>query len=252
MDAGQIRYHVAMTRNNAAQSLLDAIEFLKARPNAQLGETWSAMLGIAQSHTPSLLRGVATLVELPDRALAQLRAIEGADYEHLATWRSEVRACLSHAFLLTSATNQAAAQVGVVAMFSLQGCARAIDRAPGGRDIDDDGIADARRVVQNLIEALEACDLEADAKATLIRHASAIAHALNIIRYTGAEGVDDALAAALGAAFFTARAHPGTSSSPAFANFMQVIEVVAAVVTVWTGTSQITAGVVDVLNQISM
>ena len=94
------------------------------------------MLSLDTVDRPSVLRGVATIAELPDRAIEQVHSIEGVDHEHLLEWEGPVRGGFAQAYVLANPAQTVTAHVTDVALFALRGCARAIDRAPQGREVD--------------------------------------------------------------------------------------------------------------------
>lgn len=244
-------YHVAMADlDNAAQRILDVLTSLERFPKHKLSYALMHMYDVGTKTDAPLLLAAASIVELPARAVTQVSGIPDVDHEHLLAWQDEVGRAFKMLSNLDHTATQVPAQVSPVARYALRGSARAIAKAPGRRDVDDDGLAKARQDVADLLESLQASDLGSDVKTLLLRHAAAIAHALNAVRFTGSDGVEEALHAALGSAFFAARNQPEVVTTTAFAKFLGVIDNVANVITIWSGGLQITAGIFESIAQI--
>lgn len=251
VDVFVLPYHVAMTDlDNAAQRILDVLTSLERFPKQKLSYALMHMYDVRTGTDAPYLLAAASIVELPARAAEQVARIPDVDHEHLLAWREEIGKAFKMLSNLDHTAAGVPAQVGPVARYALSGSARAIAKAPGRRDVDDDGLEKVRQDVADLLQSLQASDLEPDVKALLLRHAAAIAHALNSVQFSGSEGVEEALQAALGSAFFAARTHPGLVTTTAFDRFLGVIDNVANVITIWSGGMQITAGIFDSIAQI--
>lgn len=239
--------------DNAASRLKTVLSAMRREnPNEQMRSAWITALGIGADDVPALYHGLAAVMRLPDAADSALAEIDDVPRELLSAWFGPVKSAMSVAHLFDKPLQTFTSRIDDAAMFSLAMCADTIHRrSPRGAAVDREGVDAARALVAELLEVLRDADIDADARAVLIRHTAALAEALQLVDVVGADGVRDALAGAIGALYMVAVQHPEDRNKPPVTKFSEMVAFVANLVTIGGGALLLSPSVATIVKQIA-
>jgi hypothetical protein len=185
---------MADVANNPAGRLLDLLNQANGVRLESVRQVWCAVFGIDTNDTPSLLRRLATLRELPEQAAAAVRSLPNEDHEHLLTWRSRVEGVLHGATSHVDGNWRAAARaLDEVAMYSLDSCARKLARVRPEAVLPEGTVAELHRSIRDLLAAILKADLEPQVRDFLLEQLRAADEALQEYRIRGVRGLREAL-----------------------------------------------------------
>ena len=240
--AGDMIGAVPVEYDNPAGRLHHLLSQIKEAPqNQQLRVAWTFALGPDLSaDPPTMLEAIAAAQRLPERARNALLAVPGEKHELHLRWWEPVRGAMSIAHQFETATSTFANQYNEAHLQSLETCADILERRSTGPRLDHAGLNEATALAGEVLDALRLdTDLDPDTREVLIRHAAALYLALQLADVTGAEGVRDAAAAALGSVLVVAREHPGDIRHPILTRFWKMAAGAAVLITLSDGPRQI-------------
>jgi len=214
--------------DNSAGRLHDVLTRLGAQKNQQnLRQAWIAVLEPDPETPAVLLRSISQVLVLAATAEADIRALGDVaedDADLLLGWVPGVGAGLGQAHLLEQTPNAVSQQVGLTHLQSLAFAARELHRWDPRPPLPESKRDEAARLLADLLETLHAADdLDPAARAMLIRHAAELQYALNLAWVVGTEGVEDALAGAVGTARFVMWKDPETGGKSSFKRFVETM-----------------------------
>lgn len=211
--------------DNRAGRLHDVLTQMAAQGGAgALRTAWTNVLK-PDPNTPALLmESIAQVMRLALDAEADVRGLEDEDGEMLLAWVPAVSAAMSQAHLLDASVASVNGQVGPTHFQSLEFAARELHRRAPRPQMGEAQRDEALELVAALLATLQGSDdLDPASRAMLIRHAAALQYALNLAWVTGPEGVEDALAGALGAARIVLWASPEYGAKTTFKKFLEAM-----------------------------
>jgi hypothetical protein len=142
----------------------------------------------------------------------------------LLAWVPAVSSAMGSAHLLDQGVDVVNGHVGPTHFQSLEIAARDLHRHAPRPQISEAKRDEALELVAGLLATLQGSDdLDPASRAMLIRHAAALQYALNLAWVTGPEGVEDALAGAMGAAHIVLWASPESGTKTTFKKFVEAM-----------------------------
>ncbi|GGB91438.1 hypothetical protein [Cellulomonas carbonis] len=233
-----------MDFDNAAGHLHHVLSVLKTQPSEVLGTAWSELLGIDLDDRAALFRAIAAVAELPDLAVKQIEATPGVTLELYTRWRAPVHAAMQRAHLLEQQAQQMVAHYSETHLAYLEVCAERIAQHGTALRVNDDALAEARGLADEVLELLrEATELPAEVRELLVRHATALRTALDLADVLGGQAIQDAVAGVIGAVALAERASTSARQSKSVQRLWEVLDRFTRLTNLVTGT----AGAVDEL-----
>lgn len=223
--------------DNPAGRLHQLLTVMKAAPqNQQLRIAWQAALGNMAEDTPTMLEAIAAAQRLPAAARDALLAVPDERHELHLRWWEPVRGAMGIAHQLETATSAFTSHYNEAHLQSLETCADILERRGTSPRLDRDGLTEALALVGEVLDLLRLdSELSPDTRDVLVRHAAVLQLALQMADVTGAEGVRDAAAAALGIVMVVYREHPTEIRHPIIARFWKMAERAAVLIALSDG-----------------
>ncbi|WP_163544609.1 hypothetical protein [Occultella kanbiaonis] len=218
--------------------------------NRQLRTAWGQALAISPTDQQALFVAVANVMSLPDEAERTIRDLPDQNHELLLRWRPAVDQAMSIAHQFEGATANFTAHYSEAHLFSLEHGADLVARYQTTTpELVADGaqVASAISLVHDLLETLATSNLEPFVKETLVRHATAMATALQLVRVTGPQGIRAAAIDAASALKLFTDEHPEKDTRAPIRRFLEVLSAVANTVTIAAGGLQLAAPVAALL-----
>ncbi len=244
---------MSLEYDNPAGQLHHLLTVMKTAPqNHQLRGAWQAALGNLTEDTPTMLEAIAAAQRLPAAARDTLLAVPDERHELHLRWWEPVKGAMSIAHQLETATSAFTSHYNDAHLQSLETCADILERRGMSPRLDHDGLTEALALVGEVLDLLRLdSDLEPDTRQVLVRHAAALQLALQMADVTGAEGVRDAAAAALGTVMVVYREHPADIKHPIIARFWRMAERAAVLITLSDGAVRQIEPVIERLIEIT-
>ena len=187
--------------DNAAGRLHNVLAAVKGiTGSVHLGTAWSSALGIPQEERGRLLEGIARVVLLAGEARSDILGAHSEIEELCLRWVGPVDTALQRAHLLEQGVTEVTKYFGPDHLQSLEIASHQVHMYRPGKPVSEIDKERALELVTQLLEVLNSSsDLDEATKSLLIRHAAAIQLALNLLDVVGAQGLEDAVAGAIGA-----------------------------------------------------
>lgn len=214
--------------DTAAGRLHQLLQFVgdPRRREVPLRVTLGALYDLDPNDRQDVLRFVVAAIDLPAQAEASVRALPNQDHDLLLRWVDPVRAAMNVIHQIDQATVSVAAHYNEAHLYALEVAADQVARNHPSAVLPDDALSTANERVAELLDALDQLD-DGDVRALLVRHASALQHALRLYRVTGADDVRDALVDAALAVDAVGRRDVDDAENAAAKSFAGVIALVA-------------------------
>jgi hypothetical protein len=236
---------VVVYLDNAAGRLHQVLAPLTAMSgDVPLPRAWAVALESEHDRGTEFQHKILAVVGLADRARHDLiECLENDEHnEPLLRWVEPVLQIQAIAFQMTkvSAVQQ---HLPKDVLLSLEMAARELHRYRPDGQVDEDTATKARDAIAEVLQALrEDTALDAETRASLLRHAAALQHALALAWLTGPEAVNDALTGLVGGlAMATLKSTDAATKPAVLSKVAGVIEVVANVLTIAQGTATMIA-----------
>ena len=220
--------------DNRAGRLNDVLTQMAGQGGAgTLRTAWTNVLK-PDPNTPALLmESIAEVMRLALDAEADVRGLEDEDGDLLLAWVPAVSTAMTNAHLLDTGVASVSGQVGPTDFQSLEFAARELHRRAPRPPMAEAKRDEALELVAALLTTLQnSDDLDPASRATFIRHTAALQFALNLAWVTGPEGVEDALAGALGAARIVLWTSPASGAKTTFKKFVDAMTTLSTMLVV--------------------
>lgn len=162
---------------------------------------WAATLGM-QGDLSRLLDALSMVLELPSEVEAEIDRVDPDEFDRdsVMRWHGTISPVFSNMLFSGEQSSQVANKISDAAMGSLESCSFVLHRHRRQQVLSEGDIDRIRSLVADLTAAIED-DLEAEyeLRTFLLRHAKAMARALDHYQIVGTLELEDALDQAVGA-----------------------------------------------------
>lgn len=193
--------------DNAAGRLYQLFDELRRQPPGGSGQpavtirtAWAHVLGVPATESATLLQQLTYVMLLPGRAVDAVKSIdpESINVDLNLKWYHPVQASLGCLFQAAGPVVSAQQHLTAEAMLALEVCADTLHRYRPDRHLSG-GLDEIKKLIDDLLQALEDADLDAELRGFLRRYARLLATAVADFKLRGIEGLEDAYDQALGA-----------------------------------------------------
>lgn len=232
--------------NNPAQRLLTILDAARKYPDGKAEDAWSVLLSVEQGDKPQLLRRLGLLLDLPYQIKEQIMNINDIQHDVYLKWMPAVQTSFS-SINLGRNFNEFRNPLSDHTIYGLEVCSELLSRHSAEKILNPADLQKLGSEVTGLLDLLHDADLAPDLKLFIVTRLDEIHQAILDYEFAGPKPLRRVVESVVGSVLFEKEKYGRFARTEHHKAFWTIIGRAALIVTIVSGTLQITDGLKKLL-----